>query len=188
MEAGDGHRKVAALDVNWRGQPIRSEGPLVVEYAKRTVIVSPATLVVAGSRVHIAGQLPIEAAAGQGALAVNGTFDLQALSALAPQFPPARGRLELDAALLGSIERLEPEGTLVLRDANLTLPGNAPPLANVDATVALREGVLRLEDLRGSGPEERWRGRPPSRSACSPPAFRSTSRGRRTRRSLRSIC
>ena len=64
----------------------------MVRYANRIFEVQPASIVIAGAPVHIAGQLPLEAAAGEGNLAINGAFDLAVLSPLAPEMPPRARR------------------------------------------------------------------------------------------------
>jgi outer membrane protein assembly complex protein YaeT len=140
--------RVEDLNLKWRDQPIRTEKPLVVRYDNRMFTVEPATIVIAGAPVRIAGQLPLEAAAGEGNLTIYGVFDLATLSALAPEMPPARGELALNALIQGSLEGLRPQAALILRNAGLELPGGLPPVTGANGTVALGDGRLWLDQLR----------------------------------------
>ena len=140
--------RVEDLNLKWRDQPIRGEGPLVVRYTNGMFEVQPSTIVVAGAPLHIAGRLPLEPAAGEGNLAINGAFDLAALSALAPELPRARGELDLDAVIGGSLQYLRPQAALILRNASLDLPSGLPPLTAANATIALGDGLLWLDQFR----------------------------------------
>ena len=144
--SGHATLRIAKLETNINGQPLRTVDPLEVSYRNGALAFAPATVAAGDSRLRIEGTMPIEPAAGDGALHLNGSFDLAGLLAMLPQ-PAVRGggKATLNAVVRGSLRALDPTGTLIIADASVEPGGGIPPLTGANAVVAMKAGSVSLE-------------------------------------------
>jgi outer membrane protein assembly complex protein YaeT len=131
--------RISGLNATWQGQTIRNEGPIQLTQDRDVIYVEPATLAVGETQVTLDGTLP-------GALHVTAASELERLAAL---LPPSSGialcgRLMLDATLKGSLEKIDPEGTLTVRGGCIEAP-QLGRVSNVNVTAKAAGGSLTIE-------------------------------------------
>src|SRR5207248_2438901 len=84
-EQGSATAHVDQLSLTWKGEPIRTEGPLDAGFSNGLLTVQRATILAAGSSVSLQGTIPVEPTAPAGDLTLHGTFDLASLVKFAPE-------------------------------------------------------------------------------------------------------
>ncbi len=138
---------VEKLQLKWQDRPISSDGPIRIEYANQTATVSPATITVANSRLQLSGRIPLEQTAPPGEVVIRGTINLQDVADFVPDVEEARGQLVLNAELRGSLQRLDPTGTLTLQGGFLKTKGTTPALSNATLSIEMNNGTARIAKL-----------------------------------------
>jgi outer membrane protein assembly complex protein YaeT len=128
-EKGTARAEVSSLDLQWNGEPVRTEGPLVASYASGTLTIGKATILAADSRLEASGSLPLEASAGEGAIQLKAAVNLAGLE----RFLPADKKLGLqgtasaEGSIRGTLQRLDPALAIAVDGgACLSLPGSSP--------------------------------------------------------------
>ena len=144
-EKGTAKAHVNQLSLTWNGNPIRTEGPLDASLANGLLNVERATLLAANSRVSLQGTIPVESTAPAGDLRLQGIFDLAGVAKLAPPIE-ARGSLIVDGTFHGSLKRIDPTATIVLKDGNFLSP-DLPEVSAANASIELRAGALIVNSL-----------------------------------------
>ena len=150
QQTADVTAQVEQLDINFNGQPIRTQGPVTAHYAKQTLSISPATLTAGASRFTVDGQIPLQTATANSNLRINGLIDLPSAMKFAPNLPPeteARGQMQINMTLRGSLKRLAPEGKITLHDAYLSSPQMPAPIQAVNLDVSVERGVAMIRTL-----------------------------------------
>ena len=144
---GTARAEVTHLAVKLNGETVQTEGPLVAAYANDTLTVEKAALVAAGSRLEIAGSLPLATAAGQAALTVKGHLNLPGLAHLAPAGMglQMQGALSLEGTLRGTLARIDPTLSIVLNNGAFSFAGLSPSITAAALRGQVRDGALELE-------------------------------------------
>ncbi len=162
--------QIAQLKLSFRGQNIRTEGPLVFRFAHQVFQVEPSTIVAGQSTLRIAGRLPLEPQTTPANLRITGRLDLASLMRFAnpaaqqaaqvppePGVPPetliARGQLNLDLILRGTLKNIAPEGSLTLRDGFMHGPQLQTPVQALSLDAHIRNGIVQLQQFSA-----RWAG------------------------------
>src|SRR6185436_216333 len=83
-QQGQARAEIAKLDLTYNDQPIRTEGPLVASYQNQMLTLEHATILARDSRITLDGKLPLDASAGQGAITISSTLNLQTLLEYVP--------------------------------------------------------------------------------------------------------
>ncbi len=143
--------EVSNLLVKARGVEVRNEGPLQATYLGHTLKVASARLVAGLSRLSLWGELPLEDSKATGPLFVAGSFDVGEMLALLPETGgvSGRGTLNLDAAVRGSVKRLDPAVRLRMEGGVLEHPQLAAPVTGA-AVAARYEAGLLIADRVGA--------------------------------------
>jgi outer membrane protein assembly complex protein YaeT len=144
-----GSAQLEKFELMLNGQPVRTEGPVNVDYAKRRATIRGARIAAANSQVELAGTLPLDETATDGDLRIAGTLDLAALSALLipEQARAASGKVEISATLRGNLKRVEPTGSITLREGAYTEPGLEPGLTGITLEAQVKDGALTIDRL-----------------------------------------
>src|SRR5581483_8246921 len=162
--------QIAQLNLSFRGQNIRTEGPLFFRFSHQVFQVEPSTIVAGQSTLRIAGRLPLEPQTTSSNLRITGRFDLASLMRFAnpavqqaaqvppePGMPPetliARGQLNLDLILRGTLKNIAPEGSLTLRDGFLHGSQLQTPVQALSLDAHIRNGIVQLRQFSA-----RWAG------------------------------
>lgn len=145
-EQGQATVEVAALNLDYNGQPIRTEGPLVASYGNQRLTIERGTIVARDSRVSLEGTLPLDEKAGTGAIRLNATLDVPSLMQYAPGAADvtARGTATIAGTITGTLKRIDPDLTIGVKDGYLTTPQIVPPVANLNVDARVRNGALEL--------------------------------------------
>jgi outer membrane protein assembly complex protein YaeT len=148
-EKGQASVEVAALNLTWNGQPVRTEGPLVAHYNGSVLSIERATVIARDSRLSVNGKLPLEESAGPGAINVQGTIDLATLLTYVPLQQPieASGSAKIEGTITGTLKRIDPNVTIALDNGYFFSRGLNPPLSGVTLRAQIRDGALNLENL-----------------------------------------
>src|SRR5205807_1333814 len=83
--------EVSALDLRYNGEPVRSDGPLLVSYGNGKLTIEKAAILAADSRLEASGWLPLEESAGEGVIQLKVGASLAGLE----RFLPADQKLGL---------------------------------------------------------------------------------------------
>jgi outer membrane protein assembly complex protein YaeT len=147
--AGSVSAGVSKLDLAWNGVSVSADGPISAGYRNRIVTVERANLRADGSRVELAGSLPLDATAAGGALTVNAQLDLPGLVRLAKleNQPQVQGAAAIRGVVRGSIERLDPDLELSLDNGSFATPALTTPVTNASLRARIGDGALELETL-----------------------------------------
>jgi outer membrane protein assembly complex protein YaeT len=151
VEQGEATAEIAALDLQYKEQPIRSDGPIVASYAKQMLTIDRATLLLRESQVSLSGKLPLDDRAGSGAIKLAARLDLPSLMQYVPtEQPPeqriiAQGTATIDGTITGTLKRIDPD--IVLSLANGSFAGGTlkKPVTNVNLNAHVRDGALDLQ-------------------------------------------
>jgi outer membrane protein assembly complex protein YaeT len=138
---------VSSLDLTWNGLPIRAEGPVRARYTAGTLTVDPSVFVAAGSRVEVAGALPLDTSAPEGAVRLNARLQLSDIARFAPSGTnvAAQGAASIEGTLRGTLRRIDPALAISVEDASFTLPATgAAAVTGLSLRASLRDGALDL--------------------------------------------
>ncbi|MBL8216367.1 MAG: translocation/assembly module TamB domain-containing protein, partial [Bryobacterales bacterium] len=147
-EAANATAELNALDLNYNGQPIRSDGPLRVSYANEVLTIERATLTAGDSRLAVTGTLPLDAQSGRtGTVTVNANVDLPSVARYLPQDQQItmQGRADIKGEIRGNLKSIDPNLTLSLRNGYFTTAKLSPPIYNATLNATLNNGALQLE-------------------------------------------
>ncbi|MDX2152718.1 MAG: translocation/assembly module TamB domain-containing protein [Bryobacteraceae bacterium] len=143
--------ELSALNLKWAEVPIGLQGPARIEYQNRYLYLpAPITLVTGDTRLQLSGALPIEPSGGPGLLELRGSIALASLAPLMEMTEPvaASGQAQVDLLLVGSLNALDPRGTITLSGGGLELPARGvPPFYNLNARITVGDGVATVENL-----------------------------------------
>lgn len=153
-EEGSATAEIAAADLQWRGQPIRSEGPLRARYEASRLFIDQATIRARESKLSLSGSLPLTESAGAGAIQLASTLDLATLPLYLPTEAAAAmtatGTFRIDGEVKGTLKRIEPEVTLSLDAPAISAQQFRSPLTNVKLAGAIRNGALEIANAEAT--------------------------------------
>ncbi|HEY7817061.1 MAG TPA: hypothetical protein VIG29_02500, partial [Vicinamibacteria bacterium] len=141
--------EVQDLEVIYRDQLIRSEDAIRARYEDRFLSIDSASLLTGSSRVKLAGNIPVEAQAGTGELALEGDL---LLSDFARFVPPEEelsldGRVRMEGSVVGSLEQVDPRLSVRMEEGSVDHPSVTEPVSGIDFAIDLEDGVLRWTDM-----------------------------------------
>ncbi|HTS66552.1 MAG TPA: translocation/assembly module TamB domain-containing protein [Candidatus Acidoferrales bacterium] len=133
------------------GQEIAGDGPAELSYADGCIHVGRLALKAGDSTLQLSGEVPVDETGRPGSVAVTGTVHLDSLAQFLPGLAPAQiaGTAELNARLSGTAARLEPEGSIAIRDAAFRIPSLPVPVEGLGGEVKLTKGAIELTDIAG---------------------------------------
>jgi outer membrane protein assembly complex protein YaeT len=149
VEQGQATAEIAELDLRWRDQPIRSDGPLVARYGNRQVTIDRMAVVAQNSRIELQGTLPVNARTGQGAINLSARLDLPTLMSYVPTQEPvlAQGTATIAGSIRGNLERIDPDISVTLKDGAIAAGTQKVPVTNVGLQANIRNGALELQSV-----------------------------------------
>ena len=151
-EQGQASAEVAKLDIKYNGQPATTEGPLVASYQNRMLTIGRAVIVAGDSRVSVEGKLPLDDAAGTGAIHIASTLNLASLRPYLPAITPDAsviGAASINGTVTGTLKKIDPNLTITLDQGSVSGAGFDPPLGNLTLRAQIRDGALELEKASG---------------------------------------
>ena len=151
-EQGQASAEVAKLDITYNGQPVSTEGPLVASYQNRMLTIGRAAIVAGDSRVSVEGKLPLDDAAGTGAIHIASTLNLASLRPYLPAMAPDAsviGAASINGTVTGTLKKIDPNLTITLDQGSVSGAGFDPPLGNLTLRAQIRDGALELEKASG---------------------------------------
>ncbi len=154
-EQGRATAEVAKLNLAYNGQPIRTEGPLAASYQDKMLTIDHATLLARDSRISVDGKLPLNPAAGPGAINIDGTLNLDTLRAYLPleQSLVTQGTANIKGTLSGTLKEIDPNLSISLDKGYISGGAVYPPIADLTVRAQARNGALEVERLAaGWGP------------------------------------
>ncbi|HYO84301.1 MAG TPA: translocation/assembly module TamB domain-containing protein [Bryobacteraceae bacterium] len=151
-QQGEASAEIAALDLTYNEQPLRSEGPLVARYANQRLTIDRATLVARDSRISLTGTLPLEATAGEGEINLNAALDLPSLVQYVPNNEgiQAQGTATIAGTIRGTMKRVDPNITIAVNNGYVLAPSVNPPVSGVNVQGQIRNGALELASATAS--------------------------------------
>ena len=146
-EHGQASLEVAKLDLKWNNQPIRTEGPLVARYENQRLTIDRATVVALDSKLSLDGTLPLDPAAGKGAINVDGSINLASVVSYVPADQPitARGIASIKGSITGTLKSIDPNLALVLENGFVSNEALNPPVSNIQLRAQIHDGALDLQ-------------------------------------------
>jgi outer membrane protein assembly complex protein YaeT len=144
--AGQATAEVSSANVEWRGQPIQTEGPLRARYENRMLAVDQATILARDSRVSLSGTLPLDTTAGDGAINLSAKLDLASLADYIPADQPvtAQGIATIEGSIRGNLKRIDPNLTVAVDNGYISAANLDPPLSNIAVRAEIRDGAVEL--------------------------------------------
>lgn len=181
----DATARLTVRDANVRASgrlALETAGDVVIRHEGRTLFVDAASISAGRSTFSLSGELPLEQPNAASVMSVRGDLDLNELVSFVPFETPigASGRLELDAAISGTLMEPVPQGEVRLVNAAVFSEAIVSPLTALNGTVRLVGGTVELESLNGdwSGARLSLTGNAPlalfgtSQSGATPEPFR----------------
>ena len=150
-EQGQATAEVAKLDITYKGEPIKTEGPLVASYQDKMLTIERATILARDSKISVDGRLPLDESAGAGAININGTLNLETLRAYLPvqESIVAQGTVNINGTVTGTLKNIDPNLTIALDKGFVSSASIDPPLANLTLRAQIRNGALEIEKASG---------------------------------------
>lgn len=129
---------------------MHSSGPMDVSYKQQILTVQPFSVIANGAELKVSGRLPLQPGKKAASMHVNGTLDLQAARDLVPQLKSlrARGQVQLDMTVSGSLTKLIPDGTITLQNGSFSGPKLPSPVRNLNVNLQLHNGVAELQQAQ----------------------------------------
>ncbi|MBI3278414.1 MAG: translocation/assembly module TamB domain-containing protein [Acidobacteria bacterium] len=151
-EAGQAVAEVSSLNLEYNGQPVRTDGPLVARYESKRLTINRATLVALDSRLSVQGTLPLEPAAGEGEVQLTANLDLPSVARYLPATQPvtAQGTVVINGKVRGTLKRIDPNVTVALTNASFATPQMPYPVTNANLRAEIRNGTLDLQSAGAS--------------------------------------
>jgi outer membrane protein assembly complex protein YaeT len=146
-DQGTAKAEIGALDLQYKEQPIKSDGPLVASYANQMLTIDRATLVLRESQINLAGKLPLDDRAGTGAITLAAKLDLPSLMQYVPaeQSMTAQGTAAIDGTIRGTLKRIDPDIVVGVVNASFATATQKTPVTNVNIRAHVRDGALELQ-------------------------------------------
>ncbi len=151
-EQGQASVEVAKLQITYKGQPAVTEGPLIASYQDRMLTIGRAFIVAGDSRVSVDGKLPLDDAAGTGAIHIASTLNLASLRPYLSAMPPETtlaGAASINGTVTGTLKKIDPNVTITLDQGSVSGAGFDSPLSNLTLRAQIRDGALELEKASG---------------------------------------
>ena len=151
-EQGQASVEVAKLQITYKGQPAVTEGPLIASYQDRMLTIGRAFIVAGDSRVSVDGKLPLDDAAGTGAIHIASTLNLASLRPYLSAMPPETtlaGAASINGTVTGTLKKIDPNVTITLDQGSVSGAGFDSPLSNMTLRAQIRDGALELEKASG---------------------------------------
>ena len=143
--------EVSQLEVQWNGELVRADGPVIAHYSAGVVTLEKAALIAAGSRIEAAGSWPLRAAAGEGTLHLSAQLDLPGMARLVPgAHADVQGTASVAGEIRGDLRRLEPTLTVAIDSPRIALPDLSPAISNASLKGHVRDGALEIEGASAS--------------------------------------
>ena len=150
-EKGEASAEVSALNLDYNGQPLRTEGPLVAHYANQRLTIDRATVLARDSRIDVSGTLPLEPAAGEGEIRLSAKLDLPTLVQYVPeQKITAQGTATIDGTIRGTLKRIDPTLSIALNNGYIHSASITPPISALTLQAQVRDGALELQTASAS--------------------------------------
>lgn len=149
----------------YQGQAITTEGPLDVEVAGLRLHIRQGEIRTAGTAVSLSGEFPLEESGAPGELRLAANADLKELPKFVPEWPEKQqieGRIALNGAVRGTLQKWEPEAQISLAGGRFEAE-DLNPVNGLELEAALRDNLFQLTRLAGE-----WAGAKLSGSASSP--------------------
>jgi len=142
-----GEAEVASLNLEWRGHPIRTEGPLRARYENQTLAVEKATVTALDSQLTFDGKLPLSEDAGPGAINLAAKLDLATLAQYVPSSQPitAKGAATVEGSVRGTLRSIDPDVTVQLQDGYFSATGWKAALTGGNVRARVRGGAIEIE-------------------------------------------
>lgn len=139
--------QVSGIQLNFKGEEFRNEGPLQIGLSDGILKFTSADLTGANSELRLSGTLPLEPTSAQGALKIRANLDSGQVMKLATASAglQASGKVEVEGTVGGSLWQLDPTLTVAVRDGQLASQGSALSLKHLDLSAHSAEGVLVVE-------------------------------------------
>jgi outer membrane protein assembly complex protein YaeT len=147
LDNGQARVEVAALDLRYKDQPVRSDGPIIARYNNQTLTIESATLVAQESRVSLSGTLPLDQRGGEGQVQIAAKLDLASLMNYVPSEKPitAQGAATIDGSIRGNLKRIDPNIAVTLNNGYFLAAGQKAPVTNANLQALIRDGALELQ-------------------------------------------
>ncbi|MCC6862636.1 MAG: translocation/assembly module TamB domain-containing protein, partial [Bryobacterales bacterium] len=131
------------------GVEVRNQGPLEIRYGDRSLEVVSARLDTAHSHLSLQGRLPLEETDTANPLLVRGSFDIAEIVTWLPAASgvSGKGTVLLDAAVRGSLRKLDPSGKLLLENGVLAQSQFRAPLSDAFMAVRYEDGAVYVDRL-----------------------------------------
>ena len=144
---GEATAQVDAADLQWQGQPLRTDGPLRAKYSGEVLTIEQATVVARDSRASMQGTLPLTEAAGTGEVKLTAKLDLATLPSYIPVQQPvtAAGTATIDGTIRGTLRRIDPELKVALQGGRFSTPQMNAAITNAELQGDVRNGALELQ-------------------------------------------
>lgn len=147
-EAATVAAELNALDLRYKDEPIRSDGPLRASYANQVLTIDRAILTAGDSRLAVTGTLPLDAQSGRaGTITLDANVDLPSVARYLPkeQQITLQGRADIKGEIRGNLKSIDPNLTLSLQNGYVTTAKLSPPIYNATLNATLNNGALQLE-------------------------------------------
>ncbi len=151
-ESGEATAQVETANLEWRGQPIRTEGPMLAHYAQSRLTVDRAMITARESRFSLSGSLPLREDAGQGAINVSSSLDLATLPLYLPVESEinATGKFEIEGSIEGTLRKIDPKLSLRLDAPSINAPQLRTPIGNAKLAAKIERGALEIASASAS--------------------------------------
>jgi outer membrane protein assembly complex protein YaeT len=148
---------VASARVETPAGPVSTDGHLRASYRGEAIEVERARLIGPKSSLTLEGRLPIDAQAAPGTIRYKGDFDLTALDPWIAERTGVKvaGTAALEGSLSGTIERMEPVGTLAVRNGSILAPSLRNRIENIQLDAGIADGSLEVRTLSAGVAEGR---------------------------------
>ena len=142
---------IDAVSVQVAGRNLSIDGPASIRFSDEQVHVDSLRLLAEGRALDIRGSLPAETPVPGAELQVQGDLDIGSLLTLSPLggLLEATGRVNVDAAVGGSLRNPRPRFEVRWRDGTLRAPNLSEPFTNIDVELALDDQVVHLVTATG---------------------------------------
>jgi len=142
--------RVQNLTLTARGQTIRSEGPMNIEYQNQRVSLDSVKLTSGQSSVELRGSIPIDPQSESGSVTLAANVDLATVSSLLPPDSglKAEGRLTANGTVKGNLEELAPNVDIRLENGSVTTSQLRDPVSQITLTARIEPEQATIERLQ----------------------------------------
>jgi hypothetical protein len=152
LETLEASANIQTLALKLLDQEVHNSQPIEIRYASQRLNILNLALESADSRFQISGSLPLRADVPSGDVTLSAHLNLDTIGNLLPTANSlnAKGIVELNGKIKGSLARLEPSGLLSLRHGQLKIKGRPSPLENLSAELEMESGLMSVKSLSGT--------------------------------------